>query len=219
MTLFTASPEDKPFWCAQGERDEQAFVRFVAPAHGLAATINPRKQLDPHVPDLLVNGQLADLKTQRTPFFTAGRYDLDPQFAVTLNVIDLERYRRLGADFPLYFWIRWDTLQARFSGTTYMVRPLEGVWRTTVADVLELVHAGRVARHVYRNRIADTSGNAKESYVLDLGWMTHLPYVLDKAACAARRPPTAAGAAGGRPVLYAHSRIRQVRLLDSPSTQ
>lgn len=182
MTNFIASPEDKPFWCTQGERHERAFVRFVAPAHGLTAAINPLKQFDPHVPDLLVNGQLADLKTQRTPFFTAGRYDLDPQFAVTLNVIDLERYRALGEDFPLYFWVRWDTLQRRFSGRTYTVRPLEGVWRTTVADLHALVDAGGVRRHPYRNRIDDSSGNAKESYVLDLGWMTHLPYVLHEAA-------------------------------------
>jgi hypothetical protein len=182
MKTLNASPEDKPFWCALGERAEHAFVRFVAPAHGLAATINPLKQVDPHVPDLLVDGRLADLKTQRTPFFTAGRYDVDPQFAVTLNVIDVERYRCLDEDVAIYFWIRWDKLQAQYGGNTYTVRPLEGVWRTTVADVRELADAGGAACHVYRNRINDMSGNAKESYVLDLGWMTHLPYVLDEAA-------------------------------------
>jgi hypothetical protein len=110
MTTSCISPEDKLYWCDQGEREERDFVHFLAPAHGLAATINPCKWYDHFAPDLLVDGKLADLKTQRMPFFTAGRYGLDPQFAVTLNVGDVARYQQHSDDLSILFWVRWDTV-------------------------------------------------------------------------------------------------------------
>lgn len=182
MTASLISPEDKPYWCKQGERDERDFVDFVASAHGLAATINPCKRYDRFAPDLLFEGKLADLKTQRTPFFTAGRYGLDPQFVVTLNVADVERYQEHSVDFSVLFWVRWDTVRRRFGLREYSVRPLEGIWQTSVREVVARASAGDAPLHTYLNRVGDTRGNARASYLLDLGWMHHLPLKIDRAA-------------------------------------
>lgn len=172
------SPEDKAYWCARGEQEELVFVQSIAHAHGLNATINPMKAIDPFAPDLLVDVGLADLKTQRTPFFTARRrYRFDPQFTVTLNVGDVGRYTGYGDDFAIFFWVRWDTLERSFGGRSYAVRPLEGIWQTSAGEVCGWVESGRAVPHRYRNRTDDTRGNARDSYLLDLGWMTHLPHV------------------------------------------
>jgi hypothetical protein len=184
MTVTFMSPEDKPYWCEQGERDERDFVHLVAPAHGLTATINPQKPHDRFAPDLLVHGKLADLKTQRMPFFTAGRYGFDPQFTVTLNVGDVDRYQALGDDFSILFWVRWDTLARQFGQRSYTVRPLEGIWHTSVGDVLARVAAGDAPLHTYLNRMEDSRGNARASYLLDLGWMHHLPHDIDREVAA-----------------------------------
>jgi hypothetical protein len=183
MTHIAVSPEEKPYWCARGEQDERDFVEFVASRHGLSAIINPAKRLDPYAPDLIVDGALADLKAQRTPFFTAGCWDgFDPQFAVTLNAVDVERYSRLNSDLVLLFWVRWDRREYRLGSRTYRLQPMEGVWRTTVSDVTAWIESGAAPLHVYRRRLDDMRRNARASYVLDLGWMDHLPHVFEAAA-------------------------------------
>jgi hypothetical protein len=182
MTIHPASPEDKSYWCKRGEQDERDFVAFVAAGHGLSVQPNPLKRFDPYAPDLLLDGSLADLKAQRTPFFTAERYGLDPQFTVTLNAKDLERYGALDEDLAILFWVRWDRLRAKFGRRSYQVRPLEGVWLTRVSEVLARVESGDVPYHTYLHRVDDTHGNAKASYLLDLGWMQLIPYRIPRAA-------------------------------------
>jgi hypothetical protein len=62
--------------------------RDELPALGCKGELNPAKQLDPYAPDLVVEGHLADLRCQRTPFFKVQElYGIDPQFAVTFNQV------------------------------------------------------------------------------------------------------------------------------------
>jgi hypothetical protein len=181
MDTTATDPNDKPFWCDQGRLAEQEFLLYIAPAHGLGARFNVHKLVDCWVPDLRVDGALADLKTQRTPFFTA-RYGLDSQFAVTLNKSDVDRYRELDEDLVIYFWVRWDKLSGHYGGSTYSVRPMEGLWRVTMREVDALLRDGVVALHRYQHRIVDTRGNARESYVFDLGRIEHVSLATREAA-------------------------------------
>ncbi|QNL47894.1 hypothetical protein H8S90_13810 [Olivibacter sp. SDN3] len=70
-------PEDlqnKNAWCEKGARYEKSFVQIYGEALGL--TQNPEKQTNDFAPDLIntKQGGLADLKTQRTPFFCLKYY-------------------------------------------------------------------------------------------------------------------------------------------------
>jgi hypothetical protein len=65
--------EDRSWWYIHGERLEERFVSICRERLKIGAMINPEKARDSTVPDLVVEGVLADLKTQNTPFFTAGR--------------------------------------------------------------------------------------------------------------------------------------------------
>jgi hypothetical protein len=181
MTPQSFDANDKPFWCEQGRRAEHEFLLYVAPAYGLKARMNIHKLVDFWVPDLRVNGALADLKAQRTPFFTAGRYGLDPQFGVTLNRNDLERYSELADDLVIYYWVRWDTLSGHFGGRTYHVRPMEGLWRIAVGEIHAQIDDGVITLHRYQTRVDDTRGNARDSYLLDLGRMEHVPLATQEA--------------------------------------
>src|SRR3954454_23053909 len=92
--MTTHSPQDKGFWVDAGRDKERDFVERVLPRLGFSGAINPAKESDIYAPDLLVEGQLADLKAQRMPFFKARElYEVDPQFAVTFNEKDYLRYR------------------------------------------------------------------------------------------------------------------------------
>ncbi len=109
--------QDKGPWCQTGITFEEAFVSKYGA--DLSLVINPQKQIDPYVPDLLdtSKGNLADLKTQNTPFFQARtRYNMNPQFAVTFNLKDHRRYNELYPDIDIYFWVEW--LITGFKGST-----------------------------------------------------------------------------------------------------
>lgn len=179
MTHTPIDPNDKDACIEVGEIEEESFVQSVAPAYGLPAQMNPERLIDCSAVDLLVGDVLADLKTQRTPFFTAQlHYGMDPQFTVSVNKSDIERYAALDLHVDIYFWVRWPGVQ-RFGVT---IRPMEGVWRTNVEAVLAHVRRGEAPLHRYRSRVNDTRGNKRESYVLDLGWMERLPLVTLAAA-------------------------------------
>ena len=142
---------NKQEWCEYGLKWEKFFVKHITHLHGLHAIMNPDKDENPYAPDLIVNGQLADLKHQTTPFFTAD----NPQYTVTLNKKDRDRYERLYPDIVIYFWVIWTTLE----WYDIVVQPLSGVWRTTLKDI-EFTDL-----HWYNER---TKENAQSSYLLDL---------------------------------------------------
>lgn len=163
--------EDKEWWVKKGMQDEAVFVEDVAAKIGLAARLNPAKAENPYAPDLVVNGKIADLKHQTTPFFTAGvKYGLTPRFAVTLNRNDYRRYVDHYPAIDIYFWVDWAVTEAEFHGRRYRVEPLEGIWLAYLPLITECIHDGKAPLHPYQRRVDDEQGNAKWSYVLDLRW-------------------------------------------------
>ncbi len=155
--------EDKEWWLGHGEKLEECFVALCANKRFLNAIINPEKIKNPTAPDLIVEGRLADLKTQNTPFFTSWQYGIDPRYAVTFNKKDFDRYRDLYPEIIIYFWINW--LQVEWKGVK--VEPFNGIFRLPFSEIAKMIEGG-TPEHVYRNRKNDTGGNAKSSYVFDV---------------------------------------------------
>jgi len=137
---------DKLWWCKYGEELEREFVDNIAPSYGLNAIINPEKETDVYAPDLVVNGEIADLKVQVTPFFTSD----NPQWCVTFNFKSRKLYTLYYPDIVIYFFVHWRTLKWR----NVIVEPLYGVWRVRLRDM------DFSTLHEYKN--------GKKSYLMDL---------------------------------------------------
>lgn len=163
------SPEDKAWWCEAGAEKECVFVEQVLPLLGFSGVINPAKQYDPFAPDLVVNGHLADLKSQRTPFFKAKElFGVDPQFAVSFNDKDYHRYAEQYPDIDIYYWVVWQTTSRRIAGEERRVKPMAGVWRASFAALRNRIEHESVRSHTYLHRLLDGQGNGKSSYMFDL---------------------------------------------------
>ena len=157
--------EDKRIWCDFGARKEVAFVENIVPLLGRDIIVNPEKEHNPYAIDLVdrSSSKYADLKTQNTPFFTAGQYGIDPQYAVTFNKKDYERYCEFYPMCDIYFHVQWEQTSYR----EIVVNPLSGVWVAKFEDMRRKIEMGRVPLHEYLYRKNDTV-NAKESYVFNL---------------------------------------------------
>lgn len=164
--------EDKSWWCQDGVLREEDFVARIAPKLGLEAQINPAKDQDKFAPDLIVNGRLADLKCQTTPFFTARKAfrseahssGIDPQFTVTFNRKDYARYTELYPDLDIYFWVEWSA-ETRYGVT---ILPMIGVYKVRFAEIARAIESEDVHLHDYLRRKNDTAGNARNSYGFDV---------------------------------------------------
>lgn len=160
--------QDKGPWCATGATYEQVFLLKYGIELGLA--INPKKEADPYVPDLIkiADGRIADLKTQNTPFFKArSLHKIDPQFAITFNGKDYRRYKRLYPSIDIYFWVSWIPIKFVMGATTIVVDPMEGIWNISLVNIDKMIKDG-ASNHQYQQRIGDRRGNAQDSYVFDL---------------------------------------------------
>ncbi len=163
------SPQDKRYWVEAGREKEWTFVQRVLPALGFQAVLNPAKAQDPYAPDLLVEGHLADLKCQRTPFFKAReRFGIDPRYAVTFNRKDYERYCEHYPSLDIYFWIDWQETRRDIGGASYKVDRIHGVWRASFPALRHSIEVGSVRGHDYLNRLLDDRGNARHSFGFDL---------------------------------------------------
>ncbi|HEY2326660.1 MAG TPA: hypothetical protein VGH52_04155 [Gaiellaceae bacterium] len=163
------SLEDKEWWCAAGEDKERAFVEQVLPLLGFSGEINPAKQEDRFAPDLVVNGHLADLKSQRTPFFKAQElFGVDPQFAVSFNDKDYRRYAEHYPELDIYYWVVWQTTTRRIGSKERSVKPMAGVWRATFAAMRYRIEHESVRSHTFLHRLLDGPGNGKSSYMFDV---------------------------------------------------
>lgn len=166
--------EDRLVWYVHGEKKEESFVRLFQ--NQLNVIINPEKENNPMAIDLInpINNLLIDLKTANTPFFTSERnYGISPQFAVTLNEVDVRRYEQHYPNMTLYFWVDWIAVKyvstnTRYANSSIEVDPMHGVWSISLQEVLAMIENEEVPLHGYRNRQNDQRGNAQESYVLDL---------------------------------------------------
>jgi hypothetical protein len=159
--------EDKLWWTEHGSQLEVRFVSEVAPRLHLDAVLNPAKVSNPFVPDLLVKGRLADLKVQNTPFFTASRYGLDPQYTVTFNRKDYLRYSELYPQVLLFFWVAWTTLEWPKSAPRVRVDRMAGLWEVPFAELARRIDDRTAPLHSYQRRVGDRAGNATESYLFD----------------------------------------------------
>ena len=158
--------QDKSPWCVTGASYEQVFISKYG-GH-LDLTINPEKSTNIYAPDLfnLATNTIGELKTQNTPFFQAAtRYNLNPQYAVTFNVKDYLRYLQYYPEIEIYFGVDW--IITGFKGTdTIKVEPMAGIWKVPFSGIREMIKTSPV--HAYQQRVFDTGGNAKGSYVFDL---------------------------------------------------
>lgn len=163
------STEDKGSWVEEGAGLEVEFVANIVPRLGRNIIINPEKERDPCVIDLwdCDRRRYADLKTQETPFFSAGKkysaFGYDPQYTVTFNHKDYQRYCRLYPGCDIYYHVNWRQTE----GYGVRVEPMEGVWVASFADMRRLIEGGEVALHPYQFRRGDQI-NAKDSYLFDL---------------------------------------------------
>lgn len=158
--------QNKTLWCKDGEKIEQVFVNKFGTELGII--INPEKTVNPYAPDLLKdNSLIADLKTQNTPFFKAKNlYGIDPTYAVVFNRKDAERYWKHYKEIIIYFWVEWHSVKFVMGNTTKEVDFLDGVWSIKFVDLVELLK--NAPEHSYQQRVNDTKGNAKGSFVLDI---------------------------------------------------
>jgi hypothetical protein len=158
---------DKTGWCKYAVHEEELFVFLYGSRLNLR--MNPAKAENQYAPDLLWNHCTpAELKIRKTPLFIAGRYKLDPQYAVTINLKDIDRYQEKYPSMPIYFWVWWHQLE----GFGRTVKPMQGVWGIYVQDLVKLCTEDRVIE--YEKRRMDTLGNAKSSYVISVTKMKEL---------------------------------------------
>jgi len=158
--------QDKAPWCDDGASREINFIKKYG--NDLNLGINPEKDTNVYAIDLIniQTGRLADLKTQNTPFFKSNDlYGIDPTYAVTFNVNDFTRYKSDYPDIDIFFWVDWYAV--KFVGSkTILVQPLQGIWRISFEKIEML--AEKYPIHKYLQRVYDTRGNAKDSYVFNL---------------------------------------------------
>ncbi len=184
-TAVSIDTEDKMKWCREGEIYENQFVDFMTRYSHITLSINPEKKTNPLAPDLLVPGYgVCDLKSQRTPFFTANKYGIEPRDAITLNMKDVIRYRKLYPEIGIFFWINWQNNKV----PNNRFKPIEykwGVYFTSIKTILSFIDDGVAKTHEYERRKESTATKMKEwgmnsqknaitSYVLDCNWLQPL---------------------------------------------
>lgn len=160
--------EDRDWWYQYGVEVELAFVAYMKEKMERAKiSINPQKDVDVTAPDLLVRGrELADLKFQGTPFYSAERYGMDANHTVTFNIKDFRRYAASYPHLHLFFWVSWDANTWR----DWTVTDHHGVYHIPFKRIQEQVYANAVPYHTYQRR-EGKEGNAKDSFLLDVRGM------------------------------------------------
>ena len=130
--------------------------------------INPEKEINPYAPDLIYkDAQLADLKTQNTPFFKAkSLYNIDPSYAVVFNRKDAVRYYKKYPEIIVYFWVEWHSVRFVMCSFKQEVEYISGVWKIEFQNLVKLLIDA--PKHSYQQRRDDKKGNAKVSFVLDI---------------------------------------------------
>ena len=147
---------NKNAYLKSGLKDEIYFVDTLAPIIGEDIRINPEKYNNPMVIDCHWYDQFgtrfdADIKTEKTPFFTAQhRHNIDPQFAVTFGLKDMFNYSYWHKADYVIFRICWETLKYTWRDKTIAVQPLHGVWFTGMQKLRELATIQRFHPHLER---------------------------------------------------------------------
>ena len=103
-----SSNQNKKDWCKFGQVWEHVFIGLYGKKLGLI--INPAKYMasdGKYHPDLYSYrySMIADLKREQEPFYTSLKYNIEPQYATTINVVDIKRYKQKYSDILIYFWV------------------------------------------------------------------------------------------------------------------
>lgn len=164
--------EDRAKWYAMAEDWERLFCRSVAPRYGINVKINPLKNINPAVNDLVIkmkNGKIVvgELKPQFTPFYLSkAKYGIDPQYAFALNLRDLRDIPKQGI---VFLWVSWD------GGVNYgiSIRKMERLYYEWGHKFIDKIKELKPPIHRYGRRVYDPR-NAKRSYIFDVRNFTEL---------------------------------------------
>jgi hypothetical protein len=162
---------NKQAWCEEyGEKIERSFCVDRLYDIGLTGFINLEKKKNIYAHDMFTVFQ-SDLKTVRTPFFKAWeKFEIDPQYAVTINMKDMQRYKELYPNIVVVFDVLWDEKICKkfIEGVEYEVKPMHQTYAGFIQDIRSAVVACGNKKVEYQGRVNDTGGNAKASYVFDV---------------------------------------------------
>ena len=148
------SNQDKHAYCKLGERMERQFLTKSFDC-GLSFVMNPSKHENKYTHDFFAMFP-CDLKTQSTKFRTANRYNINSDYAITINKKDIDRYNKLYPHIILIIDVQFPEYKSTHYAPLFMLN--------------RLIKKGSAKLHVYQERVNDTQGNAKESYVFDSRW-------------------------------------------------
>jgi hypothetical protein len=155
--------QNRAIWYEHGATQEMIFVKRYGDKLGVC--INPEKRSKPTAPDLLYKNNLSDLKCQHTPLFTAGKYGIDPTFAVTFNLKDALNYGQWGhsyKNFSVFYWVHWTAVKMKMYDKTYKAKPLNGLWRVDFSKPEELRRSSPIHWYNQRNRCNEQNPPQRE---------------------------------------------------------
>lgn len=162
---------NKSAWCEEyGDKVEKTFCVDRLYQLGVTGYINLDKRADKYAHDIFTVFP-SDLKTVRTPFFKAwDKFQIDPQYAVTINMKDMQRYKELYPNIVVVFDVLWDDKICKkfIEGVEYEVKPMHKTYAGFIQDIRSAVVACGNKKVEYQGRVNDTGGNAKASYVFDV---------------------------------------------------
>jgi hypothetical protein len=160
--------EDKQAWCDYGDATERQFVAGRLFDLELGGHINPQKKSNPYTHDIFVQFP-SDLKSVRTPLFKSMElYGIDPQYAVTFNHKDAERYKELYPNIIVIFDVWWRDCSKEINGCIYTVQEMHATYAGFLHNIRSAIIKSGSHRIDYARRVNDTSGNAKSSWVFDV---------------------------------------------------
>lgn len=151
--------EDKDLWVALGEDYEDEFIRYQE-FDEVKITRNPEKDSNQYSYDMRIS-MPCDLKTIRTEWRLSEKlFGIDKKTAISINVKDVNRYNQLypnivivlDVQLPSYKKVHW----------------------TELTTINRLIRTGLAKKHTYKNRVDDSKGNAKESYIFDVKWFAEM---------------------------------------------
>ena len=129
---------NKRAWCEEyGDKVERSFCVDRLYDLGLTGFMNLEKKKNVYAHDMF-SVFPSDLKTVRTPFFKAWeKFQIDPQYAVTINMKDMQRYKDLYPNIVVVFDVLWDDKICKkfIEGVEYGVKPMHKTYAGFIQDI------------------------------------------------------------------------------------
>jgi hypothetical protein len=167
--------QDKQHWCREATVKEKRIVSYLRRKYSLPIEINPKKSHDIYAPDCIYDGRVADLKIFNTPFFTAGKFGVDPQYAYTFGSREVRVYSQDYPNILIVVFYNPSILEGYGVHLDY----LGGVYTSPFSALKELCTESN--HHFHAKRVGDISHNDKSDYVIDirnLDCTIHFPYYI-----------------------------------------